>query len=187
MKVSTRTSITPNFDMMTVPGRTAGFTLVEILVVLFIVSVMTGIAVANMPALTRTGDFDIEARRLKVLIDLAREEALLQSAEFGLLPERNSYQFLLFDDVERTWSPLKDRPFQQRKLDDGIELWLIVEDDEFSLGDDDEDQSPPVLLLSSGETTPFRLQILKPGEDLSRTLVADGFGDVIWSRDEVKE
>jgi len=41
-----------------------GFTLIEILVVLFIVSLLTGLVVANLPAFVSQADFEEEAERL---------------------------------------------------------------------------------------------------------------------------
>jgi type II secretion system protein H len=72
-----------------------GFTLLEILIVLFIVAVMSGVVVANLPSFARAGDFDTEARRLKTLLDLARLEAQVQTAEFGFKPSHDSYEFLV--------------------------------------------------------------------------------------------
>ena len=53
-----------------------GFTLIEILVVLFIVSVMTGIVVSSIPTLVVTDTFDTEMRRLKALMTLAHPMTL---------------------------------------------------------------------------------------------------------------
>ena len=53
-----------------------GFTLIEILVVLLIVSIMSGVVIANLPSLTRSADFDAEVKRLQIVMELAREEAL---------------------------------------------------------------------------------------------------------------
>ena len=62
---------------------TRGFTLVEILVVVLLISVMAGLVVVNMPSFTQTADFDREARRLELLLQMARTEAVLDSIAFG--------------------------------------------------------------------------------------------------------
>ncbi|MDZ7686483.1 MAG: type II secretion system minor pseudopilin GspH [Gammaproteobacteria bacterium] len=91
-----------------------GFTLIEILVVMFIVSIMTGIAVANMPTFVQTGEFDTEARRLMTLIRMVREEAVLQAEEYGLRVSPHGYEFMVYDNRQQSWSVVAQRPFQAR-------------------------------------------------------------------------
>ena len=52
-----------------------GFTLIEILVVLFIVSLLTGLVVANLPAFVSQADFEEEAERLKFVFEYGHETA----------------------------------------------------------------------------------------------------------------
>ena len=73
-------------DPRALPQGSAGFTLLEILIVLFIVAIMSGVVVANLPSFAQTDDFDTETRRLKTLLDLARLEAQVQTSEFGFKP-----------------------------------------------------------------------------------------------------
>jgi general secretion pathway protein H len=165
----------------------AGFTLIEILVVVVIVAIISGIAIANLPRFARTGDLESESRRIAAVIDLVRQEAILQSMEYGLAPTQGGYQFLMFDDAKQQWSIQKTAPLQPRTLATGISLSIQVEDSEVKLNlSSDEAESPPILLLSSGETTPFKLTLTLTSEGLSRTLVGDGFNDPEWQGDEAK-
>lgn len=175
--------------------RVPGFTLIEILVVLFIISIMSGIVVANLPQFARTGDYDLQARRLKVLMEMARDDALLQADEYGFRPEPDGYRFFVYDDLGEAWSEIETRPYQARQLEDGMTLRLEVEDSTITLGGGDDDEqgegdgqgardAPPVLLLSSGETTPFRLTIATEDENWSKTLVADGYGELKWADEQ---
>lgn len=157
-----------------------GFTLIEILVVLFIVSVMTGIVVANIPALTVTDAFDTEMDRLRTLLTMAHDEAITASEELGFRTVGTGYEFLRYDDVEQKWLLLEERPFRPRRLSDGQSVTLRVEDVTLNL---DGEESPAVLLLSSGEVTPFEL--ILEDELGSRLLTADGYGGFEWdSSDE---
>lgn len=160
--------------------RNAGFTLIEILVVLLIVSIMSGVVIANLPSLTRSADFEKEAKRLQLVLELAREEALMQSSEFGFRVERNSagefatYSFLIYDDLNQSWSDYAVPPLQNHELPEGMSLVLDVEGEGLQLDDSDNEGLPPVMLLSSGETTPFDLTISQ-GRELAVTLRADGY------------
>jgi general secretion pathway protein H len=167
-----------------------GFTLIEILVVLLIVSVMSGIVIANLPGMAQSSDFDAEVKRLNVLLELAREEALMQSSEIGFRPDRDSfgdltgYSFFIYDEINQRWDNFENGPLKARKLGDGIQLQLLIEGDAntFRLDEDDENV-PPVMLLSSGETTPFDLVIYRE-PDLSATLRADGYSLIEPVEDE---
>lgn len=168
----------PNFSLRLVRG----FTLIEILVVLFIVSIMTGIAVVNLPRFTQTGDFDTETARLKVVLEMLREEALVQANEYGLRPRRNGYQFFIYNEMSEVWELLQERPFAARKLPASIHISVRVEGHELPFGEGD---SPPILILSSGEITPFELTIESElDDDLQRTLESDGYGAIVWQRED---
>ena len=156
-----------------------GFTLIEILVVLFIVSIMTGIAVVNLPRFTQTGGFDTEADRLKVVLEMLRDEALVQANEYGFKPETNGYQFFIYDDLQQNWVLLEERPFSERELQGEVQLSLTVEGDELKI--DEQGEAPPVLILSSGEITPFELEIQsKIDRELVRILECNGYGAISW-------
>ncbi|MBD3648371.1 MAG: type II secretion system minor pseudopilin GspH, partial [Pseudomonadales bacterium] len=158
------------------PPRIRGFTLFEVLVVLFIISIMSGIVVANMPSFTDSGDFDREARRLEVILNMAREEAMIRTREFGFKPEESGYRFYIYDDIARQWQAMEDRPFDSHELPAEFELSLKVEGDDFELSDA---EAPPVLILSSGEMTPFELTI-RANQGSRRTLKSDGYADLAW-------
>ena len=156
-----------------------GFTLIEILVVLFIVSIMTGIAVVNLPRFTQSGNFDTEADRLKVVLEMLRDDALVQANEYGFKPERNGYQFYIYNDLQQNWLLLEERPFIERELQGEVKLSLTVEGDELKLGE--EGEAPPVLILSSGEITPFELEIQSEIDHaLVRLLESNGYGVSSW-------
>lgn len=169
-----RISSCPIFDAA---ARGRGFTLVEVLVVLLIVSIMSGIVLVNLPSFTRTSDLDAEADRIKAVLDMARDEAVVSASQYGFKPERNGYSFYIYDELEQTWAPVEKRPFAAHELPDDIALSLEVEGDKLEIS---EEKAPPVLILSSGEMTPFHLSI-EQGGTTSRTLVSDGFSKLDWA------
>ena len=163
--------------------RQTGFTLIEILVVLFIVSIMSGLVVVNLPSFTRTQDFDTEARRLEVLLQMAREHAVVQAVEMGFTVEDDGYSFYYYDEIAQSWAQMQQAPFGVRKLPETITLSLEIVGKGFSLADNEDAKGPKLLLLSSGETTPFELEILQQ-PDLSKRLQSDGYSDIEWVEDE---
>jgi general secretion pathway protein H len=160
--------------------QAAGFTLIEILVVLFIVAIMSGVVVANLPSFAQSGDFDMETQRLKRLLDLLRLESQIQDTEYGFMPSREGYEFMRFDEQEGRWQRLDESPFGPRKLPVNFRLTVNVEDIGFSLGEDaDTNRVPPIMILSSGEMTPCELTVSQ-ADEASRTLLTDGYGDLYW-------
>jgi len=167
-------------DPRALPQGSAGFTLLEILIVLFIVAIMSGVVVANLPSFAQTDDFDTETRRLKTLLDLARLEAQVQTSEFGFKPSQRGYEFRLYDESQDKWLPVQARPFSPRELGAEITLSVKIEDNSMKLGGETSTGgAPPILILSSGEITPFELTLTTVGA-VSRTLLADGYSELRW-------
>lgn len=169
------------------PGQhQRGFTLIEILVVMVIVSIMTGLAVTSMPALVQSGEFDTESRRLITLLRMAREEAVLQGEEYGLRVADDGYEFMVYDEAAQGWVSMARRPFNARLLPEGMELLLEVEDNVPMLGnEEDEDATiPRIMLFSSGETTPFDLILAMPDEERVRQLGTDGYRRIEWQDED---
>ena len=171
-------------------NQAPGFTLVEILVVLIIVSVMSGIVVTSLPSSFQNSDFDEESLRLKTVIELIREESLTRASEYGLKTDKDNYSFFVYNEIEQNWTQLNTKPYAEHKVGYGILLKTSIEDNELILTDEEDEESsvpnaPRILLLSSGEMTPFEITIAL-GRDKTRTLVSDGYSELTW-QDELDE
>ena len=163
------------------PGRESarGFTLIEILVVLFIVTILVGITVARLPSFATNADFDAEARRLQLLLNMARSEAVLDSMEYGFRLTNDGYEFLRFDDVTRGWRTAVS-PFHVRRISDDLSLTVRADSPAFQLQGKG---IPPVLILSSGEVTPFEL-VIEARDGSEKILRTDGYSRFAWKDDE---
>lgn len=166
-------------------NKIRGFTLIEILVVLLIVSIMSGVVLVKLPGFAQTADFDAESRRLKILLDLVREESIVQASEFGFKPTPSGYAFFIYNEGAQKWFEYEQAPFRPRTLPGEIALDLSIEGERLSLSIAREGSVPPLLLLSSGEVTPFTLTIFK-GREIQRSMGSDGYGDIQWLDDDDK-
>jgi len=83
--------------------RAAGFTLVEILIVMTIIGITLGMVSLNAIPSPRQ-DLENEAKRLTLLLQLARDEAIVRNRQvaFEATPER--YRFLVRTD--EGWVPV---------------------------------------------------------------------------------
>src|ERR1700753_4210369 len=84
-------------------SRSRGFTLLEIMIVVVIIGIMTaGVLLSvNLPA--RAQDLEKESGRVLALVNYAREEAEVQTREYGVLVHDDSYQFVAYDTRRGLW------------------------------------------------------------------------------------
>ena len=139
-----------------------GFTLIELLIVMIIISVMVGAAAVTLKR-DYTDLLANDAKRLRALILLGRDEALFQARSLGLRFSETGYDFVIGGEELGTWIPLQDKQFRQRKLTSGVLLEVFRQN---TLVDfiDEENKTPQVFLLSTGEVTPFTIELVYPAK-----------------------
>lgn len=138
-----------------------GFTLIELMVVLVLIGVIASLAVLSFGG-TRDPRMETEARRLAAVMELAMQTAILQNRELGLVLDQSGYRFSHLE--EDTWLPVQasaDRTLRARELPDGMRLEWSTDGlpGRAAPDSDKDDHRPAVLLLSSGEQTPFRVTL----------------------------
>lgn len=150
--------------------RSRGFSLLELLIVVTIIGIFAGVAVLSMGVVGSDREVEREAFRLQSLMNLLREEALMQSRDFGVEFAENGYRFYVYDYQQLRWIlPLGDNLLAARELVEPVNVDLRVEDRDLVLEmareddgmDDEEDPEPQVMILSSGEMTPFEASFFR--------------------------
>jgi type II secretion system protein H len=127
--------------------RAPGFTLIEILVVIFIVALITSVIVLkNMNTFTLSSK--TTAYHLLNVFQLAEQEAMLQGEVLGFSITPAGYQFLVFqnseDGLSGKWSLLTDNRFlAASSLPSRIKL----------------ETTQHIIIFPTGELTPFTLNI----------------------------
>ncbi|MGZ3183238.1 MAG: GspH/FimT family pseudopilin [Telluria sp.] len=92
-----------------------GFTLVELMVVMVIIGITLGLVTVNAIPSPRQ-NLQAEAQRIALLLQLARDEAIVRNAPVAFEAERDRYRFLVRG--EQRWSVvtdsdlLRERPFK---------------------------------------------------------------------------
>ena len=163
--------------------RAHGFTLLELLVVVVIVGLFAGVAVLSLGVLGSDRELEREAQRLSSLLELVHEEALMQGRDFGVLFSATSYRFLIFDYQSGTWVvPADDDFLRERQLPERLNMSLRLDDRDVVLEPDlveaEDTTEPQVLVLSSGEMTPFEAGFAREFENGEFRLSAEFNGKV---------
>ena len=149
-----------------------GFTLIEILVVLALIAVLTGLAALSAGAgadpVTR------EARRLAATLKLATDESRLQGRVLGLRFHPGGYSWLELiparPDAQRrpgpafVWSSLpKNGVFRSRNWPRRLRFDLWIDGRRPPPEPTDANPAPQILLLPEGEFVPFSLRLAEAG------------------------
>ncbi|WP_372957564.1 type II secretion system minor pseudopilin GspH [Marinobacter sp.] len=162
----------------------AGFTMIEILVVLVLVGLLASLAIVNLGGGSEQREMNSKVRELYVLMQTASEQAILNNEELGLVVDEQGYRFLVYNEQEQQWRSESERLFRGRDFPEWMSVTLFSEDDIPAMArDDDEDSEgrlqPDIVFYSSGETTPFELEFLAtPSPDQRYRLVADGLDQI---------
>jgi general secretion pathway protein H len=159
-----------------------GFTLIELMVVIVIIGILVNYVAISFGKNAPADQLNTESERLKSLIHIAGEEALLRSAFIGVDLLEDSYAFLRLEDGE--WQVMDDNLFRQRELPQEIEITVITAQ---PAGDDNDEEdkekrTPEIILLNSGEMTPFDIKITSLHLDEYYRLIGNEVGELKLDR-----
>jgi|SRR5690606_21997650 len=177
------------------PRRAAGFTLLEILVVLVIIASMAGLLVVAIPD-SPAQKLRREAVELATLINAASDEAVLRGVELGLVVDDKGYQFVYFDPETRQWQSSKERALARHDFAgkytvefaiDGARVDETTRQRMQALADRSEDaeRRPALLILSSGEVTPFSLTFSAEAVE-PVVIIGDGLNPVVLAEPDTQ-
>ncbi|HEY7928503.1 MAG TPA: type II secretion system minor pseudopilin GspH [Steroidobacteraceae bacterium] len=132
----------------------AGFTLLELLVVLVIIGIVITGAILSLGSTGRDRGLEQERDRLSALFDYVRDRGAMMTTEYGLLCGQHGYRFVYYDNRTMQWLPeTLDDTLRERRLPKGLDLQLIIEGRPIVLDDATLQVSPtPGALTTLGAT-----------------------------------
>ena len=155
-----------------------GFTLIELLVVIVIIGIIATIATFYFGDRIQQARTDALAKELAMILPLAEEEAMLRPAQIGLVLTQQRYAFVEFNPNNQSWTSLTDaKAFSGRAIPDSIELDLQVNGNSIHLSST-ATQSPQIIFYSSGNLTPFVIQIGLQNQAPDYQVIGQASGEV---------
>lgn len=164
-----------------------GFTLLELMLVFFLMAMVSVGVMMTLPSLSNSQDgVQWQAQRFSTLVQFAEDEALISGLQLGLVFTEKSYQFVFYDYESKHWQALENTQIQNKvALPETLSLqyslsgieWdeLDTEDqdtfltDEYLVNIEGQEQTvdlkPQVYLMSSGEVTPFTVTLSEDDSD----------------------
>ncbi|WP_318519330.1 type II secretion system minor pseudopilin GspH [Photobacterium leiognathi] len=176
--------------------RSAGFTLIEIMLVLVLLATSAVAVISTLPD-NKRDEVKEQAVRFHHLAQLLGEDAMLNGVDYGIRVEPHQYHFVQL--TQDGWQPLEGAKFYTDvKLDKAITTnveiggaWkdkdrlfksdsLFKNEDLFTKSDEEKKKiKPQIVVMASGEYTPFTLNFEVDGENQFWRVSADEVGNLV--------
>jgi len=158
------------------PTSAQGFTLWEIIVVVIIVTISVSAILFSTSFERKSDDLKILGKDLGKTIRLLYQEAIFENKNYAISLKHQGFKVLEYDGQD--WAESGQSYFRKVNLNESQKSRLLIED----LVVKSVDQSEPVphiLILSSGEMTPFEWEIRDTDGDTRITILGDLLGNIL--------
>lgn len=150
----------------------SGFTLIEVLIVIVIISIVSGVATLTIH-FNHNKQLETFAHTLSNQIILAEEEAILRPAVLGLGFSANTVQFYQYKEKDHTWQPLNNKLFNAKNIPEKTEITLKIDNKTTPA-----DGKPKIIISSSGDIPAFVISIGNPGDKPLYQVIGEANGNV---------
>lgn len=159
----------------------AGFTLIEVLIVVLIISIVTSVGVLTISRNTNK-EVELFAKEFTQVIKMAEEQAMLQPAELGLVIKEETYQFVEMqktkDGKASQWSPLDDNVLGVHAIPGHVEVRIATQGSQSKDDNENAQKQPQIVISTNGGVTPFTIYVGKKGAKPRFVITGDADGTI---------
>lgn len=156
--------------------KAQGYTLIEILVVLFIVSIVASVALLTISH-NENKQLQMFANDLAQTVVLAKEQAMLEPTVLGVRFTDDSFNFLNYDpaaaDKKNIWHLRQDTILGKREIPKNIELSVEIKQEKNLT-----ENIPQVIISTNGDLTPFKIFVGKKGKKPRYVIIGQADGSI---------
>lgn len=150
-------------------GKSSGFTLIEILIVLVIIGITIGLVAVNFGR-DEKAELKETANRLSLILQAANNEAIASGKSLAFISNTSSYGFY-HRNAERQWSKqINDAPFNDNQLPASTSIVdLQIDETRVPI-------AAPLVFSSSGFNPAF--SIVLASSDIRIVVIGESSGDI---------
>jgi len=160
-----------------------GFTLLELMVVVFIIGLITAAAVITFGGDRRDTELDKEAERIDALLGYVREQAELQTRDYGIRINDHAYSFVVFDVLQNKWRTSdEDDALREREFPEGLQPSVVLEGRPIVLDVKKkaiEDFTPQIMVFANGDLSSFEITLQREGGGEKARVYTDEQTDIL--------
>lgn len=163
--------------MLRRPTRDHGYTLLELIVVLFIIGLISSVILLRTGTVRFERKTSVYAQQLESFLQICQQQALLQPAIIGILFSTDKYGAYIFEEgTQARWVALaaKDNFWRPREIPSDIALRLTA-----SVAVHAGVISPQIVIQPSGNLTPFSIDIGYVNEPPRYRISGNDAGEII--------
>ncbi len=159
-----------------------GFTLIELIVVMFIAGMIVAGVLLNTSLIDPNKKFITLTEKIGKLLHHAHQQAELNNENYALSLTKDGYVFLIYQGDG--WAPMKKKPLQRGVFAKNIKQDLSIDNKLVEVLKKDE-YTPHILLLASGEMSPFEWTITDRDNDLEIVISGTYNGSISIEKNEL--
>lgn len=149
----------------------SGYTLIEILIVIVIISIVAAFAVLTIGH-NQNKKIESLGKEIANMIELAEEQAMLQPALLSFSVQNNSYQFNQYQPLSKSWRPITDSLLGKHIFSGAIQVSL------HNTAQENEEKNFMLIITPSGDITPFVILIGSKNKAPSYQIIGTAQGDI---------